>query len=146
MELMSQTYDLSALSEIADQLVEHVRLYEVVTFEGDLGAGKTTLIKALCKSLGVHDMVSSPTFALVNEYEATNLAPRTRVYHIDLYRLEAEEEAIRAGIEDHLYSGDLCLVEWPQRAWGIIPDHALRVILASPEIDHRHISVMAGKN
>jgi tRNA threonylcarbamoyladenosine biosynthesis protein TsaE len=146
MELMSQTYDLSALSEIADQLAEHVRLYEVVTFEGDLGAGKTTLIKALCKSLGVHDMVSSPTFALVNEYKAINLAPRTRVYHIDLYRLEAEEEAIRAGIEDHLYSGDLCLVEWPQRAWGIIPDHALRVILASPDIDHRHISVMAGKN
>lgn len=146
MELMSQTYDLSALSEIAAQLAEHVRLYEVVTFEGDLGAGKTTLIKALCKALGVHDMVSSPTFALVNEYEATNLGPRTRVYHIDLYRLEAEEEAIRAGIEDHLYSGDLCLVEWPQRAWGIIPDHALRVILTSPDIDHRHISVTAGKN
>ena len=146
MELMSQTYDLSALSEIAAQLAEHVRLYEVVTFEGDLGSGKTTLIKALCKALGVHDMVSSPTFALVNEYEATNLGPRTRVYHIDLYRLEAEEEAIRAGIEDHLYSGDLCLVEWPQRAWGIIPDHALRVILTSPDIDHRHISVTAGKN
>jgi tRNA threonylcarbamoyladenosine biosynthesis protein TsaE len=146
MELMNQTYELSALSEIANQLAAHVRLYEVVTFEGDLGAGKTTLVKALCKSLGVDEMVSSPTFALVNEYEAKHLGPRTRVSHIDLYRLEDEEEAIRAGIEDHLYSGDLCLVEWPQRAWGIIPDHALRVILTSPDIDHRHISVMAGKN
>jgi tRNA threonylcarbamoyladenosine biosynthesis protein TsaE len=113
---------------------------------GPGGAGKTTLIKALCKALGVQEMVSSPTFALVNEYEATNLAPRTRVYHIDLYRLAAEDEAIRAGIEDHLYSGDLCLVEWPQRAWGIMPENILRVILASPEIDHRHIRVMTGKN
>lgn len=146
MELMNQTYELSALSEIAAQLAAHVRLYEVVTFEGDLGAGKTTLIKALCKALGVHEMVSSPTFALVNEYEATNLGPRTRVHHIDLYRLEDEEEAIRAGIEDHLYSGDLCLVEWPQKAMAIIPDNSLRVILASPDIDHRHIRVLSGKN
>ena len=146
MELMNQTYELTALPEIADQLAAHVRLYEVITFEGDLGAGKTTLVKALCKALGVNEMVSSPTFALVNEYEATNLGPRTRVYHIDLYRLDSEEEAIRAGIEDHLYSGDLCLVEWPQKALGIIPENALRVILASPDIDHRHIRVMSGKN
>lgn len=146
MELMNQTYELSALSEIAAQLAAHVRLYEVVSFEGDLGAGKTTLIKALCKALGVHEMVSSPTFALVNEYEATNLGPRTKVYHIDLYRLEDEEEAIRAGIEDHLYSGDLCLVEWPQKAIGIIPDNVLRVILATPDIDHRHVRVLSGKN
>jgi tRNA threonylcarbamoyladenosine biosynthesis protein TsaE len=82
----------------------------------------------------------------VNEYEATNLGPRTRVNHIDLYRLEGEEEAIRAGIEDHLYSGDLCLVEWPQKALGIIPENALRVILATPDIDHRHIRVLSGKN
>ena len=146
MELMNQTYELSALSEIADQLAAQVRLYEVVTFEGELGAGKTTLIKALCKSLGVDEMVSSPTFALVNEYEAGNLGLRTRIHHIDLYRLEGEEEAIRAGIEDHLYSGDLCLLEWPQKALGIIPGNALRVILASPGIDHRHIKVLAGKN
>ena len=146
MELMNQTYELSALSEIADQLAAQVRLYEVVTFEGELGVGKTTLIKALCKSLGVDEMVSSPTFALVNEYEAGNLGLRTRIHHIDLYRLEGEEEAIRAGIEDHLYSGDLCLLEWPQKALGIIPGNALRVILASPGIDHRHIKVLAGKN
>ena len=146
MELMNQTYELSALYEIADQLAAHVRLYEVVTFEGELGAGKTTLIKALCKSLGVDEMVSSPTFALVNEYEAGNLGLRTRIHHIDLYRLEGEEEAIRAGIEDLLYSGDLCLLEWPQKALGIIPENTLRVILASPGIDHRHIKVLAGKN
>jgi tRNA threonylcarbamoyladenosine biosynthesis protein TsaE len=146
MELMNQTYELSALSEIADQLAVHVRLHEVVTFEGELGAGKTTLIKALCKALGVDEMVSSPTFALVNEYEAGNLGPRTKVYHIDLYRLEGEEEAVRAGMEDYLYSGDLCLVEWPQKALGIIPENALHVILASQGIDHRHIRVLAGKN
>ena len=146
MELMNQTYELSALPEIAEQLAAHVRQYEVVTFEGNLGAGKTTLVKALCSALGVNEMVSSPTFALVNEYEARNLGPRTRIHHIDLYRLESEEEAIRAGIEDHLYSGDLCLLEWPQKAPGIIPDNVLRVILASPDIDHRHIRVLSGKN
>jgi tRNA threonylcarbamoyladenosine biosynthesis protein TsaE len=146
MELMNQTYELSGLPEIAEQLAEQVRLYEVVTFEGDLGAGKTTLIKALCRVLGVKGMVSSPTFALVSEYEVTNLAPRTRIYHIDLFRLEGEEEAIRAGIEDHFYSGDLCLVEWPQKALGIVPENALRVILDSPDIDHRHIRVLSGKN
>lgn len=146
MELMNQTYELSALPEIADKLAVLVRHYGVVTFEGEMGAGKTTLIKALCKALGVLEMVSSPTFALVNQYEATNLGSRTRVYHIDLYRLEGEEEALRAGIEDHLYSGDLCLLEWPQRALGIVPENALRVILASPDIEHRHISILSGKN
>jgi tRNA threonylcarbamoyladenosine biosynthesis protein TsaE len=146
MELMNQTYELSALPEIAGQLADHVRLYEVVTFEGDLGAGKTTLIKALCKALGVEGMVSSPTFALVSEYEAINLGPRNTIHHIDLYRLSGEEEAIRAGIEDHLYSGDLCLVEWPQKAPGILPENSLRVILDSPDIDHRHIRVLSGKN
>jgi len=146
MELMNQTYELSALPEIADKLAVLVRHYRVVTFEGEMGAGKTTLIKALCKALGVLEMVSSPTFALVNQYEATNLGSRTRVYHIDLYRLDGEEEALRAGIEDHLYSGDLCLLEWPQRALGIVPENALRVILASPDIEHRHISILSGKN
>ena len=146
MELMDKSYDLAALPKIATALAELVRMHEVVTFEGELGSGKTTLIKALCKVLGVHEMVSSPTFALVNEYEATNLGSRTRVYHIDLYRLDGEEEAIRAGIEDHFYSGDLCLVEWPQKAMGIIPENVLRVILASPDIDHRHIRVLSGKN
>lgn len=146
MEMMNKTYDLAALPEIAAQLAEQVRLFEVVTFEGELGAGKTTLVKALCKALGVDEMVSSPTYALVNEYEAANLGARTKVYHIDLYRLEGEEEVVGAGIEDHLYSGDLCLVEWPQRAWGIIPTHAIHVILDSPDVDHRHIQVLSGKN
>ena len=146
MELMDKTYDLAALPEIAAALAEQVRMYEVVTFEGELGAGKTTLVKALCKALGVTEMVSSPTFALVNEYAAANLGARSKVYHIDLYRLEGEEEAIGAGIEDHLYSGDLCLVEWPGRASGIIPENALHVMLDSPDIDHRHIRVVSGKN
>ena len=146
MELMDKTYDLAALPEIAAQLAEQVRIYEVVTFEGELGAGKTTLVKALCQALGVTEMVSSPTFALVNEYEASNLGARTKIYHVDLYRLKGEEEAIAAGIEDYFYSGVLCLVEWPGRASGIIPDNALHVILDSPDIDHRHIRVLSGKN
>ncbi len=146
MELMDKTYDLAALPEIAALLAEQVSHFEVVTFEGDLGAGKTTLIKALCQVLGVTEMVSSPTFALVNEYEASQLGNRKKIYHIDLYRLKGEDEAIAAGIEDHFFSGDLCLVEWPARAAGIIPDNALHVMLDSPDIDHRHIRVVSGKN
>lgn len=146
MELINKTYQLADLPEIAKLLADQVLLFKVVTFEGNLGSGKTTLIKALCQLLGVNEMVSSPTFSLVNEYETSNLGNSKGIYHIDLYRLKSEEEAIGAGIEEYMFSGDLCLIEWPERAWGIIPDDILRVMLDSPDIDHRHIRVVSSKN
>ncbi|MDQ2793700.1 MAG: tRNA (adenosine(37)-N6)-threonylcarbamoyltransferase complex ATPase subunit type 1 TsaE [Bacteroidota bacterium] len=90
----------------------------VVAFEGEMGAGKTTLIRALCAALGVADDVSSPTFALVNEYRDGRDQP---VYHFDFYRIESEVEAERIGASEYFDSGYLCLVEWPARVAGLLP-------------------------
>lgn len=90
----------------------------VVALRGPMGAGKTSFVHALCDVRGVKDAVSSPTFSLVNEY----LVPGGgKIYHVDLYRIRDEEEAMQAGIEDILYSGSVCFVEWPEKAPGIFP-------------------------
>ena len=98
----------------------------VVTFEGEMGAGKTTLIRALCAALGVADDVSSPTFALVNEYRDNGDQP---VYHFDFYRIDSEQEAERIGASEYFDSGYLCLVEWPARVAGLLPLPHLQVRL-----------------
>ena len=98
----------------------------VVAFEGEMGAGKTTLIRALCAALGVADDVSSPTFALVNEYRDGRDQP---VYHFDFYRVDSEDEAERIGASEYFDSGYLCLVEWPARVGGLLPLPHLEVRL-----------------
>ncbi len=103
------SYLLSELDQAAKWLLTQGSGYTVWVFEGDLGAGKTTLISAICQSMGVKGHVSSPTFALIHEYE---LEDRRMVYHMDLYRIKSEFEAIDAGIEDVLLSGNQCFVEW----------------------------------
>lgn len=97
----------------------------VLAFHGDMGAGKTTFAHALCDAKGVTSTVGSPTFSIINEYAW----PGGKMYHIDLYRLKDEEEAIQAGVEDCLYSGNICLVEWPGRAPGIFPEDTLALYL-----------------
>ena len=96
----------------------------VVAFEGEMGAGKTTLIRALAAVLGVSDDVSSPTFALVNEYRDARNQP---VYHFDFYRIDSVEEAERIGATEYLDSGYLCLVEWPARVAALLPEPRLEV-------------------
>lgn len=91
---------------------------KVVLFNGLMGAGKTTFIKALCKSLGVQDITSSPTFSLVNEYETPD---GQRIYHFDLYRINSEVEALDMGIEEYLYSGNWCFIEWPEKIPNLLP-------------------------
>ena len=99
-----------SLNDIAVQLLDYLNdEIRIVIFEGDLGAGKTSLIKEICSGLGCTDNVTSPTFSLINEYRAGERI----IYHIDLYRLESIEDAIQIGIEDYLYSGNWCFIEWP---------------------------------
>lgn len=97
---------------------------KVWLFYGVMGVGKTTLIKAICKSWGVTDTVSSPTFALVNEYQNTD---KQTFYHFDFYRIKDEEEAWDIGTEEYFYSGNYCFVEWPERIEGLLPEKFIRI-------------------
>jgi tRNA threonylcarbamoyladenosine biosynthesis protein TsaE len=111
---------------VAQALLEAAGARRVLAFVGDLGAGKTTFIKALCQLLGVAGEVTSPTFALVNEYAAANDAT---VYHFDFYRLKHEMEAYDIGADEYFDSGQYCFVEWPERVPTLLPSDTLRVVL-----------------
>ena len=110
---------------------------KIYAFQGKMGAGKTSFIRALCAAKNVEETVGSPTFSIINEYSS----PTGIIYHLDLYRLKDEEEAIRAGVEDCLYSGEICLVEWPDRAPGIFPKDALGVFLEMLDLNTRKLQV-----
>ena len=128
---MEFKYGLQDLEKAAAILADILAKNKIIALEGEMGAGKTTLIIALCKYLGVKDTVSSPTFSIINEY---NLPNNETMYHMDLYRLKSDEEAISAGVEDSLYSGAYCVVEWPQNAASILPDNTIHVeIILCPD-------------
>jgi tRNA threonylcarbamoyladenosine biosynthesis protein TsaE len=110
---MEINFNETELGEVANQFLSALGDVRIVTFEGDLGAGKTTLILSICRSLGVEDDMGSPTFPIIHEYADKDGKP---VYHIDLYRLNDAREAIQAGVQDCLDSGHYCFVEWPVRA------------------------------
>ncbi len=128
------------LDKAAGWLLDQAGTRRVIALHGAMGAGKTTLIHALCHRLGVQDAVSSPTYSLINQYRAGD---GTAVYHLDLYRLRDEEEALQAGVEDCLYSGYRCLVEWPEKAPGLLPEDTLQVQLEVVENLTRRLSIIA---
>ncbi|HEX5024811.1 MAG TPA: tRNA (adenosine(37)-N6)-threonylcarbamoyltransferase complex ATPase subunit type 1 TsaE [Agriterribacter sp.] len=101
----------------------------VFAFHGEMGAGKTTFITALCAAKGVTSHISSPTFSLINEYTYTEDGVLSRIFHIDLYRLKDEEEAINAGIEDCFYSGNICFVEWPEKTPALLPENTVHIYI-----------------
>ncbi len=112
------------LEEAAKAIIEVGKDTDAWLFIGEMGAGKTTLIKAICEVKGVLDEVNSPTFSIVNEYLT---ADGETLYHFDFYRLEQEVEALDIGIEEYFYSGNVCLMEWPERVEGLLPDTFLRI-------------------
>ena len=115
---------LDELKNVAEAVVESLEGRNVVALFGAMGAGKTTLISAIMEHLGSTDNVTSPTFALVNQY---NTATNEPVYHFDFYRINRIEEAFDMGYEEYFYSGDLCLVEWPELVEQLLPDDAMVV-------------------
>ena len=134
---MQLTYKLNGIKDVAFRFWEVTGTKKVIAFHGNMGAGKTTLIHALCETKGVSDVVGSPTFSIINEY----YFPSGKMFHIDLYRLKDEEEAIRAGVEDCLYSDHICFVEWPEKAPGIFPDDAIHVFIEVIDSQTRQLTI-----
>ena len=127
---------LDNIREAAKAFLAGMGTSKVVAFYGKMGAGKTAFIKAICEELGVEDVITSPTFALVNEYTAGNGAP---VYHFDFYRIKRLDEVYDMGYEDYFYGGNLCLLEWPELIEDILPDDAMRVSITEQEDGSRVI-------
>ena len=124
---MTQTIRITSeeeLPQVAEAVLAATGQRTVVVFRGEMGAGKTTLIREIAAQLGCTDTVTSPTFAIVNQYKGTD--DRT-VYHFDFYRIEDLREAYDFGYEEYFYSGDLCLVEWPERIEPLLPDDVVTV-------------------
>lgn len=116
--------ELTQLPEVAKQVISFAGDLKIWAFEGEMGAGKTTLIKAICEELDVEDNVSSPTFSIVNEYWSDKAKS---IYHFDFYRLKDESEALDIGIEEYFDSGNLCFLEWPSKIESLLPDPLLQI-------------------
>ena len=124
---------LSDLPRVAEEIINSLDGRTVVLLRGGMGAGKTTLVSRIAALLGAEDTVTSPTFALVNQYEGSEC----RIYHFDFYRIDRIEEVFDLGYEEYFYSGDLCLVEWPEKIGPLIPDDAMVVRITVGEDEQR---------
>jgi tRNA threonylcarbamoyladenosine biosynthesis protein TsaE len=129
---------LRDLPMIAREITRQLEEVPVWAFHGDLGSGKTTLIKAVGKALGVADAMSSPTFAVVNEYEGTK---HGKIFHFDFYRIKSEGEAFDIGIEEYFYSGHPCLIEWPEKIPSLLPETRGEVTLTIENETQRTIAI-----
>jgi len=129
---------LSDLNIIADKFLRLMREKKVFAFFGPMGVGKTTFIKALCSELGVVEIVTSPTFALVNEYQTGN---GEIIYHFDFYRIEKIEEVFDFGYEDYFFSGNYCFIEWPEKVAEILPENIVYVQMIENEDGSRTINI-----
>lgn len=130
--------NLDNIREAAHRFIAAIGESTVIAFYGKMGAGKTTFIKAVCEELGVDDVITSPTFAIVNEYRGEGIPP---VYHFDFYRIDRIEEAFDFGYEEYFYGGDLCLVEWPEKIESLLPDDAMTVRIEVTGEDSRTIEI-----
>lgn len=134
MEILIQ--DLDHIREAARQFISLIGDHTVFAFYGKMGAGKTTFVKAVCEELGVDDVITSPTFAIVNEYTP----PSSPIYHFDFYRIKKLEEVYDMGYEDYFYSGNLCFIEWPELIEEVLPDDAVKVTITENSDGSRTVS------
>ena len=123
MEIKIQNID--TIRESAREFIQNIGEHKVFAFYGKMGAGKTTFVKAICEELGVEDVITSPTFAIVNEYEAHDQS----IFHFDFYRIKRLEEVYDMGYEDYFYSGALCFIEWPELIEDLLPEDAVKVTI-----------------
>jgi tRNA threonylcarbamoyladenosine biosynthesis protein TsaE len=129
---------LKDLKQIATNLIAEFGTNRVIAFYGEMGVGKTTLIKELCSVLGVVDLANSPTFSIVNEYLSLS---GNQVYHFDFYRIEEEEEVYDLGYEDYFYSDNYCFIEWPEKILNLLPETIVKVNISLDDENNRIISV-----
>ncbi len=129
---------IKTINEVARQFIEQIGDGTVFAFNGSMGAGKTTFIKAICEELGVTETVNSPTFSIVNEYEA---ADGRIIYHFDCYRINKIEEALEIGVEEYLYSGNLCFIEWSENIASLLPDSVVNVEITELENGERDVVI-----
>ena len=122
--------NLNSINIAAQDFIKKIKNKKVFAFYGEMGAGKTTFIKAICENLGVEDMINSPTFSIVNEYLD---ADGNIIYHMDCYRIEKESEATDIGVTGYLYSGNYCFIEWPEKIKRLLPDDMVKVKIAETE-------------
>jgi tRNA threonylcarbamoyladenosine biosynthesis protein TsaE len=132
----TQVSDLTQLQKTAEKLIKNFPEERVFAFYGAMGAGKTTFIKAICKELGSSDYVTSPTFALINEYSCNS---GSVIYHFDFYRIKKIEEAFDLGYEDYIYSGNYCFIEWPEMIESLLPEGIVEVRIKETEKNKRSI-------
>ncbi len=134
-EMEIRILDIEHIREAAREFINQMGEARLFAFYGKMGAGKTTFVKAVCEELGVKDVITSPTFAIVNEYTAS-----TTIYHFDFYRIKRLEEVYDMGYEDYFYSGALCFIEWPELIEDILPDDTVRVNIVEQEDGSRLVS------
>ncbi|HQW69782.1 MAG TPA: tRNA (adenosine(37)-N6)-threonylcarbamoyltransferase complex ATPase subunit type 1 TsaE [Flavobacterium sp.] len=132
---MEITFSLDEIQSVAQKIIAE-NPQKVILFHGQMGAGKTTFIKALAKELGVTDATSSPTFSLVNEYTTID---NQLIYHFDVYRLKSESEALDFGIDDYLYSGNWCFIEWPEKISNLLPDDYSEITIKPTDNGKRNL-------
>lgn len=130
---------LDNIHAAAKQFVDNMGISKVFAFYGKMGAGKTTFIKAICEVFGVDDVITSPTFAIVNEYTAASGTP---IYHFDFYRIKKIEEVYDMGYEDYFYSNNLCFLEWPELIENLLPGDAVRVTIREEEDGTRTVETV----
>ena len=134
---MNKNYSLQDLSSIAAEIISSVK-NKTLLFYGEMGVGKTTLIKEICQELGILDNISSPTFSLVNEYNTSN---KSKVFHFDFYRIENEEEALDIGIEEYFDTSHWCFVEWPENIENLLPLDVVQIHLSILDVGQRTIQI-----